>query len=214
MTDTVTETGRLWLRNALNADALAPFDALVKGNGRLSLNGPLRDLTGPGRPLHDAIAPHLPGARPVRAVAFDKTADDNWTVPWHQDRVIAVADRHDVPGFTNWSRKDGIWHCEPPVEIFRQKRFVRLHLDPQTAETGAMEIAPGSHRSGAVPASDAERIASAGPTELSTAGRGDILILDMLVLHRSRPSTAPARRRVLRIDYAAAELPAPLCWAA
>jgi hypothetical protein len=27
--------------------------------------------------------------RPVRAILFDKTADNNWGVPWHQDRTIA-----------------------------------------------------------------------------------------------------------------------------
>ena len=35
----------------------------------------------------------------TRAILFDKTPDSNWKVPWHQDVAIAVAARHDEPGF-------------------------------------------------------------------------------------------------------------------
>ena len=46
--------------------------------------------------LIDTISP---GMVAVRAILFDKTGDANWTVPWHQDRSIAVATRIDVAGF-------------------------------------------------------------------------------------------------------------------
>ncbi|MFB0613016.1 hypothetical protein [Aurantiacibacter poecillastricola] len=42
-----------------------------------------------------------PGARPVRAVFFDKTPNMNWSLAWHQDRTIAVRKRTDVAGFRN-----------------------------------------------------------------------------------------------------------------
>lgn len=94
----------------------------------------------------------LPNAKPVRVVVFDKTPQQNWGVPWHQDRVIAVKARHDVPGYHNWSQKCGVWHCEAPSAVLGQMLFLRLHLDPTDAGNGAMEIALGSHRAGAVAA--------------------------------------------------------------
>lgn len=36
---------------------------------------------------------------PVRAVLFDKSAETNWSLGWHQDRTIAVQERIDVSGF-------------------------------------------------------------------------------------------------------------------
>ena len=50
---------------------------------------------------------------PVRAIFFDKTAESNWRVPWHQDLAIAVAEKIETPGFTGWSIKDAssVWFC-------------------------------------------------------------------------------------------------------
>ena len=156
----------------------------------------------------------LSGAALVRVVWFSKDAGANWGVPWHQDRVIAVAGRHDVPGFGPWSCKAGIWHCEPPLPVLEQMRFVRVHLDDCDATNGAMEIARGSQAAGPVPTVEAARIAAHYPNELCAARRGDVQILPMLVLHRSLPAATQAPRRALRLDFAAAELPEPLSWLA
>ena len=69
-------------------------------------------------------------ARPVRVLAFDKTSGTNWGLPWHQDRVIAVAEKHDVSGFGSWSVKDGVPHAEPPLPVLQAMFSLRLHLDP------------------------------------------------------------------------------------
>lgn len=149
------------------------------------------------------------GLVPARVVAFNKSDGNNWGVPWHQDRVIAVAERHNAPGFGNWSRKAGTWHCEPPEEILEQMYFVRVHLDDSDAADGAMRIALGSHRLGIVPAAAARSIAGGLPQEDCGAARGDVLVLKMLTLHASRPSTTANPRRVFRIDYAPAGLTSP-----
>src|SRR5262249_25419055 len=47
------------------------------------------------------------GVQPLRATMFNKTAENNWSVGWHQDRTIAVRVRHDIPGFGPWSVKAG-----------------------------------------------------------------------------------------------------------
>src|SRR4051812_15403057 len=65
----------------------------------------------------DAIAAaRLPGARPVFARFFDKFAEANWSLAWHQDRTIALKARRDTHGFTAWTVKQGIAHAVPPFE--------------------------------------------------------------------------------------------------
>ncbi|MFM2390214.1 MAG: hypothetical protein RLZZ437_1769 [Pseudomonadota bacterium] len=207
----------MWLRGAMNAAALTGLDQIGEG---ASGPGGRMDWTDPA--IAQAFAPvtailrstALPDAALVRVVWFTKDSHSNWGVPWHQDRVIAVAEKHTVSGFGNWSQKRGVWHCEPPTAIFAQMRFVRVHLDDCDASNGAMEIAVGSESEGAVAEGDAAKIAARYPAEICEAQRGDIQILPMLVLHRSRPSTSTAPRRALRLDYALGTLPPPLAWRA
>ncbi|MBM7068738.1 phytanoyl-CoA dioxygenase family protein [Actibacterium sp. 188UL27-1] len=207
--------GRIWLRNAVSRDELQEFRALAAADGtpgtRISASHDLARLVvraGFSRQL----AGLWPGMRPVRLVSFDKTADTNWALPWHQDRVIAVKGRAHVAGYSNWSCKSGIWHCAPPISVLQNMLFVRVHLDENTACNGAMDIALGSHRAGKVSADEAAQIAERHQTEITVAQPGDVLVLAMLTLHRSRPSRGSGARRVLRIDYAPSPLPAPLEW--
>ena len=220
-----TRTGRLWLRSVLGADELSCLRDLANPGHRRAA-GPGARLDGHS-PLFQAVAQssftrHIrqifPAMRPVRLVSFDKTTDGasgpNWGVPWHQDRVIAVKARHDLPGFHRWSLKQGIWHCEPPAELLGRMLFARIHLDPSTDRNGAMEIAPGSHREGRIHNRNAEAAAARYPSELTLAQAGDVLVLNMLTLHRSGPARDPSGRLTLRVDYAPCALPPPLDWAA
>ncbi len=208
--------GRVWFRDVLGADDLAAFDAVgalpSKAGQRLQASAPLARALAPMGSLRTAIARLDERARPVRVVAFNKSDDANWGVPWHQDRVIAVTDRADVPGFHNWSKKSAVWHCEPPRAILDGMLFVRVYLDDTDRAGGAMEIALGSHAKGLVPSDMAAPEAEASPREICAARRGDVLVLKMLTLHASKPADAPGTRRVLRIDFAAADLPPPLSW--
>ncbi len=155
----------------------------------------------------------LLAANPVRIVAFNKSSGTNWGVPWHQDRVIAVEERREVEGFSNWSQKAGVWHCEPPLNLLEHILFVRVHLDDTDAESGAMEVARGSHKAGKVKAADAAEVAARYPLEVCTAKRGDVLVLKMLTLHRSGVAKQARARREVRVDFASFALPAPLNWA-
>src|SRR6185369_3454382 len=65
----------------------------------------------------------------VRSLLFDKTADANWKVPWHQDLTITVKERKDVPGFGPCSIKAGVLHVQPPVRVLEKVLTLRLHLD-------------------------------------------------------------------------------------
>ncbi|MGH7970992.1 MAG: phytanoyl-CoA dioxygenase family protein, partial [Limisphaerales bacterium] len=67
--------------------------------------------------------------QPVRAILFDKSADQNWSLGWHQDRTIAVEQRIAVDGFGPWSAKSGMLHVEPPFKLLSRMVTVRVHLD-------------------------------------------------------------------------------------
>lgn len=187
------KSGRLWLRNAISSDDLTALCALCPADAgageRLALAAPLSRALSQS-PFNTQLRSLWPGMRPVRVLSFNKSQQANWLVPWHQDRVIAVADKHDCCGYSNWSQKAGAWHCAPPTEVLVRMLFVRVHLDPSTIENGAMEIALGSHSHGLVAANDAARVAQSCTTELTVANPGDVLVLSMMMLHRSRPASA------------------------
>lgn len=208
----------VWLRGAVPEGDMVALDQSLAQSPRpgARMNGlseHLASVLSQCGVVGAAISQIVPTPRPVRIVAFNKEGDTNWGVPWHQDRVICCAARHESPGFGNWSRKAGVWHCEPPKTLLDQMVFVRVHLDACDAENGAMEIALGSHHLGVVTSKTAAEMASSCETEICTANRGDVQVLNMLLLHRSLPSHSKAARRVLRVDYASTDLPDPLEWA-
>lgn len=49
----------------------------------------------------------------VRVIVFDKTADKNWLVTWHQDKTISVSDKKEIDGWGPWTLKDGVHHVQP-----------------------------------------------------------------------------------------------------
>lgn len=171
---------------------------------------PFLDSSGPvGAVAESAIGP---GARPVRAILFDKTAQANWSLGWHQDRTIAVESRRDVPGFGPWTLKSGILHVAPPFHVLAGMATLRLHLDPVSATNAPLLIAPGSHRFGRVSENDIEHVVQRCGTAVCEAERGDVWAYATPILHASDAARVPLRRRVLQIDYAALELPGGLQW--
>ncbi len=152
------------------------------------------------------------GARPVRAILFDKTPDANWSVGWHQDLTIGVAENLPVPGFSVWSRKDGIPHVQPPAEILEQMLTARIHFDDCGEANGPLRVHAGSHRSGRLSPQHIAAWRAKGRETMCTADAGDILFMRPLLLHASSSSTVPAHRRVLHLEYAACSLPGGLRW--
>lgn len=190
--------------------------------------GDLGRLTAGGRPGERLLDPRLPEliapatalargligpeATPVRAVLFDKTADANWALGWHQDRTILVRERRETPGFGPWSRKGGVLHVAPPVDILAGMATLRIHIDPCGPDNAPLKIALGSHLSGLIPARAAAQVSSEHPNLACLAHAGDVWAYRTLILHASDRAQAPARRRVLQIDYACEELPGGLEW--
>src|SRR5205807_2460085 len=149
---------------------------------------------------------------PAQAIYFDKSAERNWMVAWHQDLTIAVRERIEVAGFGPWSMKGAALHVQPPIEVLEKMLTVRLHLDDADESNGALRVLPGSHRFDRLDAEAIERLRKQTPEHLCIAKAGDALVMRPLLLHASRRSSTTGHRRVLHIEYSAFELPGGLRW--
>lgn len=142
-----------------------------------------------------------PDFMPVRSILFDKTAAENWPVAWHQDLTICVREEIDCENYGPWSIKNGIPHVQPPVALLNRMVTARIHLDPTGADNGVLSIVPGSHLHGKL---SSEQIAElvAESSVLCECQPGDVLLMSPLLLHSSKRSTRPNRRRILHFEYA------------
>jgi len=180
---------------------------------RLFDNQDVRALLVKDSPIARLAADLLgPRARPVRAILFDKRKSANWRLGWHQDRVVAVRQRADVPGFGPWSVKRGVPHVAPPWSILGAMRTLRVHLDAVSADNAPLLVAPGSHCIGIVAEPEIEAVVARLGTRSCLAAAGDVWAYATPILHASAPSLEGLSRRVLQLDFAAVDLPDGLSW--
>jgi ectoine hydroxylase-related dioxygenase (phytanoyl-CoA dioxygenase family) len=151
-------------------------------------------------------------SRPVRAVVFDKTAASNWSVPWHQDRTIVVAQRREVAGFGPWTIKSGLLHVAPRDDVLAGMVTLRVHLDAVPATNAPLLIAPGSHRLGRIAEADVRAVLQQCGAAVCCADAGDVWLYATAILHASEAASEPAHRRVLQVDFASGDLPGGLEW--
>lgn len=194
-------------------DMALEFVSGLRGQRLFSSAGIIGKLVTSGTLLEIANEFAPDEVRPTRVILFDKSPERNWSVGWHQDRTIAVAKRSAVDGYSVWSKKGGEWHVEPPFQVIEQTITLRLSVDPTTEHNGALEVIPGSHLEGRLNNEQTKSLAHKNEPDVIETGEGDVVILSSAVIHRSRPSKANSRRRVLQIDYSWAKLPPPLEWA-
>ncbi len=150
--------------------------------------------------------------RLTRSILFNKTSTANWGVFWHQDLTIAVNERHDIPGFEQWSVKDGVPHVQPPVDILEDMVTVRLHLDACNDTNGALSVLPGSHRHGRLSQTKISECVENTSPQSCHVPAGGMLLMRPLLLHSSRKMTTPTQRRVIHLEFATEHLPPPLTW--
>ena len=148
----------------------------------------------------------------VKATLFDKTADANWRVNWHQDRTVAVKERLDVPGFGPWSTKAGVLHVEAPQEVLAQMLAIRIHLDSCGTDNGPLRVIAGSHQRGKLSEEELTSIVSAGTVMELHVPQGGLMLMRPLLVHASSAARSPEHRRVLHIEFAPAEALSPLKW--
>jgi ectoine hydroxylase-related dioxygenase (phytanoyl-CoA dioxygenase family) len=148
----------------------------------------------------------------VRGILFDKTPAANWKVTWHQDLTIAVRERRELAGFGPWSVKEGVPHVQPPVTILERMVAIRIHLDECGPENGPVRVIPRSHKFGRLSGRAIDVWKEENAAIDCTVSRGGILAFFPLLLHSSSPSTRPEHRRVIHLEFAAADLPGGLEW--
>jgi len=161
-----------------------------------------------------AVAASILGtqSKPVRAILFNKSAETNWSLAWHQDRTICVKEKRKVPGFGPWTVKRGMHHVAPPFELLERMVTLRAHLDDVPASNAPLLIASGSHTRGRIPVREVEAIVRACATRTCLAEAGDIWLYSTPILHASGAAKEPSSRRVLQVDFAAEWLPDGLEW--
>lgn len=167
----------------------------------------LAELLGP-----EALGALVPGMRPVRAILFDKSAQTNWALGWHQDRTIAVRARVDLPGFGPWSVKQGLVHVEPPFAPIEAMRTMRVHLDPVPEDNAPLLVAPGSHRLGRIAEAALAGVVQRCGSAMCLAEAGDVWLYAMPIVHASAAASGGRHRRVLQVDFSSEPLPGALEW--
>lgn len=162
--------------------------------------------------LRELLAAFFPEATPhlTKAIYFDKPAGSNWLVAWHQDVMISVDRRQELPGYGPWMSKGSDVTVLPPREILESIVALRLHLDDCDATNGALRVVPGSHRHGVIPNDQHPAYTPAAVT--CEVPAGGLMLMQPLTLHASNRSTSSRPRRVIHLEFSAAELPGGLAW--
>lgn len=195
-------------------DELGQF-SVSKGRGGvrglLSRSPRLRELAR-GAVGHLASSLMEGRVRAVKLTLFDKTREANWTLPLHQDRVIAVEDRKELEGFGPWSIKGGQPHAQAPAAVLSKMLAIRVHLDDATENGGALRVISGSHARGILSPEAIADIVTRTPVEICPARAGDAFAMRPLLLHGSSNAERPSHRRVLHFEFTSSELPLPLRW--
>lgn len=146
----------------------------------------------------------------VRGLFFDKPPDKTWTLPWHKDMSIAVADNTLASAhFSRPTCKAGVPHVIASDEVLRRMLTLRIHLDDVTNENGPLRVIPESHKS----ATCRGRGTEAAVTVFASAG--DVLAMRPLIDHSSGSSLpgTTRHRRILHLEFAAdEELPDGYRW--
>lgn len=148
----------------------------------------------------------------IKAIFFNKNQNNNWSVPWHQDKTIAVKEKAALDGYKNWTVKQGIHHVQPPAEILERIITIRIALENCDRYNGALKIIPRSHEFGILDKKAIDRLAQTESSVCCSMKAGDILIMHPLILHSSPKSTSDRARGTIHLEYSTIELPPSLSW--
>jgi hypothetical protein len=146
----------------------------------------------------------------VRGLYFDKPPERSWSLPWHKDLSIAVAD-NSLPSerFRNPTLKAGVPHVVAPADVLEQMLTLRIHLDDATDENGPLQVIPGSH------CAVTELSADTLPSLTIYAKSGDVLAMRPLLSHASGNSVSGTKlhRRIVHFEFASSDpLPDGFAW--
>jgi ectoine hydroxylase-related dioxygenase (phytanoyl-CoA dioxygenase family) len=83
-----------------------------------------------------------------------------------------------------WSRKEGVLYVQPPRSILDALVAIRVHLEDNDENNGALRVVPGSHQF------DCKNTES----KLCHVNAGGVLVLKPLILHKSSKLRSGTRR--------------------
>ena len=141
-------------------------------------------------------------AIPYRATLFDKSADRNWLVIWHQDTALPLEERRDVPGWGPWSVKSGVTYAHAPAHALCRVVAVRVHFDDSCSDNGPLRVLPGTHRLGVLTDADVHQVVDKTSPADCLVPAGGIIAMRPLILHASSKAKSARPRRVLHLEYA------------
>ena len=148
----------------------------------------------------------------VRVILFDKSPANNWLVPWHQDRTVAVSGKFESKEWGPWSIKDETLHVQPPLEVLNQMVAFRIHIDDATRENGCLKIIPKSHLLGLLSPSEIQTYTEKEACIECEAKEGSVLIMRPHLLHSSGKANGSKHLRVIHIEYSSFQLPDGIDW--
>ncbi|MEB0030963.1 phytanoyl-CoA dioxygenase family protein [Undibacterium sp. RTI2.1] len=162
---------------------------------------------------HSLVRPFLPlDAIAVQCTYFEKSKDQNWLVPLHQDLSIPVKKRITHPDLTVWSEKEGLVFVQPTNEMLRQLVAVRLHIDECDLTDGPLRVVPMSHKNGRLSNQAAIETRDRMGEVICPVEKGGALIMSPLLLHASSKASGESKRRVLHFVYGPTILSHGLNW--
>lgn len=145
-------------------------------------------------------------AFPFRATLFDKSPTANWLVVWHQDAALPLHERIELPGGGPWSVKEGIDYAHAPASALSQVLALRVSCDDSTGENGPYEsYLARTHTLGVLSDDAIHDLASQIAPLDCIVLEGGVVAMRPLIVHASSKSQTEIPRRVLHIEYAAAE---------
>ncbi|MCK6446057.1 MAG: phytanoyl-CoA dioxygenase family protein [Planctomycetes bacterium] len=150
-----------------------------------------------------ALATELLGspATAFRGTLFDKSADTNWLVTWHQDLALPLRARVDAPGWGPWTHKGGRLHALAPAEVLARVVALRVHVDDNTRENGPLRVLPDTHHLGRLSETRISELARDFDAVECLAPAGGVVALRPLTVHASSKSSSATPRRVLHLEY-------------
>jgi len=192
------------LEHKLSDDCLTELQNTLRisdsRNQRVTDLSQIQAAMGKDTRFNDNISDFGYNPQPRRAVVFAKSHSSNWSLPWHQDRVITMSEKNENSDYINWSRKAGIWHCEPPLSVLANMAFIYLVFDDVSEYGGGIELCEATHELGVISATKIENAIDRERIVKPQMKRGEMLLVKALMLHRSTTNQTDLTRRALRID--------------
>lgn len=139
---------------------------------------------------------------PFRATLFDKSAQSNWLVVWHQDTALPLRERRDIAGWGPWSIKGGVTYAHAPAAALSRVIALRMHLDDSGADNGPLRVLPGTHTLGLLGDEAIAEIARTAEPIDCLVDAGGVVAMRPLLLHASSKARSDRPRRVIHIEYA------------